>query len=121
MCTAQRPDPDDGVGRIITEMGARADALRGAARPRGVSLDEVLSWAGEAGLAGEVHLFERRWHSSPRQELAAIAHRTWPALRELDEAGLEEVTRPAIKALQALPARDRLRRATAEMVVLRRA
>ncbi len=118
VCATQRPAPDDKVGNIITEMSARVDLRRGASRPRGVSVDEVLSWAGEAGLTGEVHLLERQWRSSPSQELQAIALRQWPALRELDEAGIEEVTRPAIEALSALPATDHLRRATAEMVVL---
>jgi len=120
VCATQHPVPDDKVGNIITEMTARVDVRRGASRPRGVSIDEVISWAGEAGFIGEVHLLERQWRSSPSQELEAIALRQWPALRELDEAGIVEVTRPAIEALLALPPTDHLRRATAEMVVLRR-
>ena len=52
--------------------------------------------------------------------MTAIARRAWPALRELDEAVIEEVTKPAVKALKALPDTDDLRRATAELVVLQR-
>jgi hypothetical protein len=85
-----------------------------------VSVDEVLAWAGAAGFTGHVHRLERQWRSSPTEELTAIAHRTWPAMRALDEATIEEVTRPAIEALRALPATDDVRRATAEMIVLRR-
>jgi SAM-dependent methyltransferase len=118
--TTQRPSPDDPVGRIIADMGVRVDSRRGASRPRRVSVDDVLDWAAEAGFTGEVHLIDRQWHSSPNQELTAIANRQWPAIRELDDVAIEEVTRPAIRALQALPARDTLRRATVEMIVLRR-
>jgi len=105
---------------IITEMGVRVDTLRGASRPRGVTVDEVLSWAAGAGFTGSVIERERQWLSSPEQELNAITRRQWPAMRELDEAALEEATRPAIEALRTLSAADAVRRATAEMVVLRR-
>jgi hypothetical protein len=108
------------VGQIIADMGFQVDIRRGDRRPRGVSVHQVLDWAGTAGFHGEVHEFERRWHSSPSQELYAITHRIWPALRELDEAGIEAVTRPAIEALRALPETDSVRRATAEAVVLHR-
>jgi hypothetical protein len=81
----------------------------------------VLSWAGQAGFTGKVHQLDRQWRSTPGQELAAIAHRQWPAMRELDEADIEEVTRPAVEALLALPPTDELRRATADMLVLQRA
>jgi SAM-dependent methyltransferase len=118
VCVNQRPSPDDEVGRIIAEMGVRVDTRRGASRPRGVSVDEVLEWAGVAGFAGTVHEFERQWRSSPDEELTAITYRTWPALRELDESDIEDVTRPAIEALQAMPVAALVRRATAEMVVL---
>jgi SAM-dependent methyltransferase len=121
VCAVQHPSPDDRVGAIIAEMGIRVDARRGAARPRGVSVDEVLGWAGEAGFIGDVHQLQREWHSSPDQELSAIANRTWPALRELDEDAIEEVTRPTIEALQALPGTEHTRRATAEMIVFRAA
>jgi ubiquinone/menaquinone biosynthesis C-methylase UbiE len=121
VCTAQRPSPDDQVGRIIADMGARIDARRGALRPRGVAVDEVIEWARSAGFnGGEIHGFERQWRSSPDDEVKAIVYRTWPTLRELDETAIEEVTRPAIEALRALPSEDEIRRATAEMVVLRR-
>jgi ubiquinone/menaquinone biosynthesis C-methylase UbiE len=121
VCAAQHPSPDDQVGTIIAEMGIRVDARRGAARPREVSVDEVLDWAGEAGFIGDIHHLQREWHSSPDQELLAIANRTWPALRELDEDAVEEVTGPTIEALQALPGTEHIRRATAEMVVFQRA
>ena len=118
VCSAQHPAPDDHVGTIIADMGARVDARRGARRPRGVTVDEVLDWAGAAGFTGEVERLERRWHSTPDEELQAIAYRTWPTLRELDEDAIEQVTRPAIRALQSLPAGDVIRRAIAEIVVL---
>jgi ubiquinone/menaquinone biosynthesis C-methylase UbiE len=120
VCATQHPAPDDTVGRIISDMGARVDVRRGASRPRQVSADEVLDWAADAGFTGRIHQVERRWRSSPGQELKAIAYRAWPALRELDEAAIEEVTRPAIEALLALPETDDIRRATADMVVLER-
>ncbi len=120
VCTTQRPAPDDLVGVTIAEMCARVDARRGAPRPRRVSVDEVLDWASGSGLTGTVHEMERQWVSSPDQELKAIEYRQWPAMRELDEASLEEVTRPAVEVLKALPATDALRRATVEMVVFRR-
>ena len=85
-----------------------------------MTVDEVLVWAAGAGFTGSVIERERQWLSSPEQELNAITRRQWPAMRELDEAALEEATRPAIEALRALPATDVVRRAIAEVVVLRR-
>ncbi len=81
-------------------------------------MDEVLTWAARADFTGSAETFERQWHSSTSEELASIAHRTCPALRELDEDAIEEATRPAIEALTALPAEQHLRRATADIVVL---
>jgi ubiquinone/menaquinone biosynthesis C-methylase UbiE len=120
VCTTQRPAPDDLVGVTIAEMCARIDVRRGAPRPRRVSVDEVLDWAADSGFSGTVHEMERQWVSSPDQELKAIEYRQWPAMRELDESSVEEVTRPAIEVLKALPATDVVRRATAEIVVFRR-
>jgi hypothetical protein len=55
------------------------------------------------------------------EELAAITRRTWPALRALDEATIEEVTRPAINALAARPGGALFERhGVAEMIVLAR-
>lgn len=118
VCSNQSPTPDDLIGQIIAEMGQRVDVRRGASRPRGVMAQQVLVWAGEAGFTGVIHQFERRWESTPAEELAAIRHRSWPAMRELDDASIEEVTRPAIEALEALPATTHHRRATAYMAVL---
>jgi len=42
------------------------------------------------------------------------------SMQELDECAIEEVTRPAIDALRALPATDDTRRATAEIIVFQR-
>jgi hypothetical protein len=39
-------------------------------------------------------------------------------MSELDEAAIDEATRPAIEALRALPDDDCIRRATADMLVL---
>jgi len=118
VCATQRPAPDDPVGQIIADMGLRVDSARGAVRPKGVSVDEVLDWATQAGFTGTVHELDRRWYSSTPEELASIALRIWPALRELDEDAIERVTRPAIDALQALPGLRYLRRATSEIVDL---
>lgn len=120
VCATQRPAPEDEVGKIISEMGARVDARRGASRPRGVTVEEVRAWGAGAGFPATVYQLERQWYSTPAQELAAIAHRTWPAMRELDEATIEEVTKPAIEALHALAATEFIRRATAEMIVFER-
>jgi SAM-dependent methyltransferase len=117
VCTVQRPAPDDEVGNIITEMSVRVDKLRGSLRPRGVTLEEVLTSAERAGFAGSVSRIERQWNSSPAEELAAITLRTWPAMRELDEDAVELATRPAVDALKALPKHDVVRRSTADMVV----
>lgn len=120
VCATQKPAPGDAVGRIISNMGVRVDERRGAVRPRAVTSEETLEWAATAGLVGTVHFVERQWRSSPDDELLAIEHRQWPALRQLDEAAVEDVTRPAIDALRALPATDFIRRATAELIVFER-
>jgi ubiquinone/menaquinone biosynthesis C-methylase UbiE len=119
VCTGQRPAPDDEIGQIITEMAKRVDRKRGAERPRAVSPEQVTGWAARAGFTATVHERERSWISDPGQELEAIALRQWPALRQLDEESVEEVTRPVIEALRALPPGNLTRRATAEMTVLR--
>jgi ubiquinone/menaquinone biosynthesis C-methylase UbiE len=120
VCASQRPAPDDAIGAIISEMSARVDARRGASRPRAVTVEEVLEWAALVGFVGTVHQLARHWRSTPLDELRAIDYRIWPALRELDECAIEEVTSPAIEALKALPATDSVRRATADMIVLQR-
>ena len=74
MYVNQRPAADDEVGQIISAMSVRVDLRRGAARPRGVAIDEVLSWAGEAGLVGEASTFEGQFRSSPADR--AEGHRT---------------------------------------------
>ncbi|MFZ0668510.1 MAG: methyltransferase domain-containing protein [Acidimicrobiales bacterium] len=117
----QRPAPEDEIGRIISEMGARIDQHRGASRPRGVTSDEVLGWSEQAGFCGAVHTFERRWISAPSEELDAITKRAWPAMRELDEATIRQVTRPAVEALGQMPEGDHVRKAIVEVVVLEQA
>ena len=118
VCATQVPVPDDPVGTIMSEMTERIEVHRAAPRPRRVTTDQVLEWAGHAGFEGTVRRFDREWSSPPSAELAAIAHRQWPALRELDEAVIEEVTLPAVAALSALPDVAYTRRATAETVIL---
>jgi len=118
--STQRPAVDDVVGQIIKEMSERVDARRGALRPRGVTVEEVLGWAGSAGFVGTVHELQRQWRSAPAYELAAIAHRSWPALRELDDAAIDEVTRPAVEALRSLPDTDHLRRTVSDLIVFHR-
>jgi hypothetical protein len=108
------------VGGIIADMTARVDARRHATRPRGVTGAEVLEWADHAGFSGTIHELSRRWQATPADALVAITRRSWPAMRELDELTIQEVTRPAIEALERLAPTDSLRRATADMIVLRR-
>ncbi len=120
VASTQRPAPDDVVGRLLEAMSRRIDERRGARRPRGVTTQEVLAWAAAAGFAGTVQAVERRWRSAPSDEIAAIAQRSWPAMRELDEAALAEVTGPVVAALEALPPGEALRRAIADLVVLER-
>lgn len=120
VCAVQRPAADDPVGRIMADMAVRVDERRGATRRRAVTTGETLGWAASAGLTGTVHERQRQWLSSPDQELLAIEHRQWPALRQLDEAAIEDVTGPAVEALRALPATEIVRRATAEMIVFER-
>ena len=119
VCATQHPAPDDRIGTIIDEMSIRVDARLEASRQRRVSVHQVLGWAGQAGFDGDVHQLERRWNSTPDEELVAIEKRTWPAMRELDEEAIDEVTAPAVRALRALPATDHPRRAVAEMIVFR--
>lgn len=82
-------------------------------------LEQVIGWAKEAGLTGSVHLRERSWVSTPDQELEAITLRQWPAMRQLDEQSIEEVTWPAVEALHRLPSREIVRRAAVRIVVFR--
>jgi ubiquinone/menaquinone biosynthesis C-methylase UbiE len=118
VCATQRPAPDDTIGQIMAAMAARVDARRRAARPRGVSADQVLTWSTAAGFTGRVHQLQREWRGTPADEITAIQHRTWPAMRQLDDATIAEVIGPAIDALRALGPGERVRRATADMVVL---
>jgi ubiquinone/menaquinone biosynthesis C-methylase UbiE len=114
--------PDDRVGAIINDMAVRVDERRGALRSRSVTTDEVIGWAEEAGfVVDSTHQLRREWHSTPSKELDAIAQRAWPAMRDLDEEDLAEALQPIIEALQGLPKNDSVRRATAEVVVFRKA
>ena len=85
-----------------------------------MTASEVIGWAKSAGFTAEAHELNLRWRSKPSDELAAIARRSWPALRELGEEDIVQATRPAIEALEALPDVDSLRKATADVLVLRR-
>lgn len=119
VCTAQRPADDDAVGRIIKAMGEEVDRRRGAPRYRGVTTEEVLSWAAVAGFRGTPHQLDRQWVSRPSEEIFAIETRSWPAMRELDEEAVDEITRPVVEALRSLPDGPSLRRATADVLVFR--
>ena len=119
VCTTQRAAPDDDQGRILEEMAARVDVLRRAPRPRRVTSEEVEMWAAAAGFEGTRLERERSWWSRPAEEIEAIRLRQWPAMRELDETSIEEATRPALDTLRALPDEPVVRRAIAELLVLR--
>jgi ubiquinone/menaquinone biosynthesis C-methylase UbiE len=118
VCTTQRPASDDAIGHIINRMAQEVDARRTGKRPRGVSVEQVLDWSARAGFRGEVYPRERSFVSSPEGELDAIARKSWPALRELDDATAAEATRPAIEALRALPPGDTERRGFVDLIVL---
>jgi ubiquinone/menaquinone biosynthesis C-methylase UbiE len=120
VCTTQRSAPEDPIGRIIDFMGGEVDARREARRPRTLTGAQVLDWAADAGFTGHSVEIERRWMSSPAHELAAITARAWPALHDLDEQSFEEVTGPAVEALQSLPDRPDMRRALVDMITLQR-
>ena len=121
VCSTQRPHPGDEIGRLIDDMGSAVDVRRRAERPRKVSVDQVLDWGEVAGFGpGTVHRSDRTWLSSPAQELFAIEQRIWPAMRELDEDDIAEVTAPVVAALRAMPQEHAVRRATTETVVLPR-
>jgi hypothetical protein len=106
------------IGLIIQRMADAVDAHRVGQRPRGVSVDQILGWAGEAGFHADVHSHERTFLSSPEDEVDAIERRAWPALRELDAGTAEEVTRPIIDALRALPPAETPRRGIVDVIVL---
>ncbi|HEY6472550.1 MAG TPA: methyltransferase domain-containing protein [Acidimicrobiales bacterium] len=118
VCTTQRPASDDAIGHIIDRMSRAVDERRTGKRPRGVSVEQVLEWSALAGFRGEVHPCERSFVSSPEGELDAIARKSWPALRELDDSAAAEATRPAIEALRALPPGDTERRGFVDLIVL---
>lgn len=118
VCTTQRPAPDDAIGHIIEGMSRAVDERRIGKRPRGVTVEQVLEWSALAGFRGEVHPRARSFLSSPDYELDAIARKSWPALRELDDVAVDEATRPAIEALRALPPGDTVRRGFVDLIVL---
>jgi ubiquinone/menaquinone biosynthesis C-methylase UbiE len=120
VCTTQRPADDDVIGHIIVRMGAAVDTHRPGQRPRSVTVDQILEWAALAGFRAEVHPHERSFVSSPELELDAIARKAWPALRELDDGAVADVTAPAIDALRALPPGDTERRGIIDVIVLER-
>jgi SAM-dependent methyltransferase len=118
VCTTQRSADDDVIGHIINGMSRAIDARRPGKRPRGVSVAQVLEWSAVAGFRGEVHPYERSFFSSPELELDAIERKSWPALRELDDADAAAATRPAIEALRALEPGSRERRGFVDVIVL---
>jgi ubiquinone/menaquinone biosynthesis C-methylase UbiE len=120
VCTTQRPAEDDAIGHIIERMGEAIDTHRIGQRPRSVTVDQILEWAGVAGFRGNVHPHERSFVSSPELELDAIERRAWPALRELDDAAATDATAPAIEALRALPPGETERRGFVDVIVLER-
>ncbi len=101
-------------------MGEAVDTHRPGRRPRSVTVDQILEWAGLAGFRAEVHPHERSFFSSPELELDAIARKAWPLLRELDDEAVADVTTPAIDALRALPPGDTERRGIIDVIVLER-
>lgn len=119
VCTAQRSVSTDVVGRILEEMSERVAVALG--RSRGVTADEVLVWAAQAGLLGKSTERTRSWTGRPSYEVQAIEQRSWPTLRALDGTTFVDVTRPALAALRALPDADVVRRAVCEIVVLHHA
>jgi SAM-dependent methyltransferase len=118
VCTGQSATRGDRVGQIIRQMALDVDERRGALRPRGVSVEEVINWARPAGFGATVRTFERTWQSTKEEELYAIEHRVWPALRELNDHDAEEVTTPIVEELKAMSEEIFARRAIASMVVL---
>jgi SAM-dependent methyltransferase len=120
VCTTQRPDTDDVIGQIIVAMSEALEIRGTSVRPRLVTPDRVLEWATPAGFEGSIEPLSRVFTTTVSYELAAIERRAWPTLRELDEETFEQVTRPAIDAMRALPEGEYERRTTTDVVTLTR-
>lgn len=113
------PSPDDRVVRVLAEMAVRVDACRAAPAPLAVTSGEVAGWASQVGFSAT----STAWSGAfPRAETS-----WWPSLSgsgrryaSLDEGAIEEVSKPAVEALRAMPTGDCLPRATADILVLER-
>jgi ubiquinone/menaquinone biosynthesis C-methylase UbiE len=121
VATTQRPSASDVVGEILDELRRRLDERTLTRRGSEVTGERVVAWAEDAGFVGTVEAISREWTTSPADEMAAITERSWPtALRELDEEVAEQLTRPTLEALAALPDAPVTHRGLAEVVTLQR-
>lgn len=120
VCLTQTPDPDDAVGRILEAMGAEVRRHLQTTRHVDPPVEQILEWGRASGLSGSVDHIRREWQSSPAVAVDGITRRMWAGIRALDEETIERISRPAVAALQALPASDTTRRATSPVVVLDR-
>lgn len=111
---------EDPTGRIMAELTDRLHAHHPGARPHGLRATEILARAEPYGFTGRVVPIERSWASHPAYELHSIRTRAWSALRRLDDAEYEQVTAPAIAALEAMPQKETIQRAYSEFAVMSR-
>ena len=120
VCLTQRAAPDDSVGLILEEMGARIQSRSTSPRHVEPSARDICTWAEAVGFGARVESRHRRWSSPPSEALDGIRRRMWAGLRALDDQAIEEVTRPAVDALQALSPEDTARHGVAEILILER-
>lgn len=120
VCLTQKAAPGDTIGHILEDMGSRLRALSSGANRAEPSAEQVIEWAETSGFVGRHERQIREWNRSPAEVLDGIGRRMWVGLRDLDDETVEKVTRPAIKALEALPESDLLRRGVGEILTLER-
>jgi ubiquinone/menaquinone biosynthesis C-methylase UbiE len=110
--------PRDPIGRIIDGLWKRADPL-GARRDDEEHLRRLSPAAG-LRLVESVRLEAEDYDESPAQALAKIESRSYSVLWDVPDDRLDEVVRPAIEELRALPEplRPVKRRSSGRIVVL---
>jgi ubiquinone/menaquinone biosynthesis C-methylase UbiE len=121
VCPTNRPGVGEVIGPALSAMFDRAERVHPTWRRADVSAADIVAWGARAGLAGHIEPMQpRSWVTSAADQIRSIRDRVWPALRGLDAADFEAVTRPAVEALAALPAGPIPQHAEADIVVLSR-
>jgi ubiquinone/menaquinone biosynthesis C-methylase UbiE len=119
VCPTNRPGTGELIGPVLSGMFDRAERVHPTWRRHDVSAADIVAWGEGAGFAGRVEpLLARSWVTSAAEQIRSIRDRVWPALRGLDDATVETVTRPAIEALAALGDGPIEQHSDADVVVL---